>query len=247
MPVNKYVLYCITEQQFVTVWSEKTPISCPNNNNHEISLDSIGITETMNNQTVYIAGKDNGQTNGFYILQGKNTNINTDSIVYDDTIFKVPSCIFGLMFTSTLDQKGDKFDVIVNPDTTIGMITQVVNTGDKNIHVSQTVIEYLKPGMFATLSDDTNKNDLGMILNVNTETSTITTDLATTNSFEINSLINMNLYVVKDYPLEDPWKHEIGYGAFGGKFVPANTIFRLIYHNNNGVAKTFSYSYEITY
>ena len=247
MSINKYVMYCVTEQQFVNVWSQTRPTHCPNDITHVIEDSSIGIVETINNQSVYIAGKSTGNTNGYYIVQGKTTNIDTNSIIYDDTVFKVPSCIFGLIFISTLEQKGDKFDVIINPDTTIGTITQTVNIGDKTIYVSQSVIENIVPGMFVTLNDSTNKNDLGMIISINTEALTITTDLATTNSFESNSTINRNLYIVKDYPIQDPWKHDIGYGTFGGKSVPANTIFRLVYYNNNGVAKTFSYAYEITY
>lgn len=247
MPVNKYVCYCLTEQNFITTWAETAPTVCPNNNNHPIDPNTVGITETMNNQTVYIAGKDSSKTGGYYLLHGKKTNITTDPITIEDTIFKTPSCIFGLMFTSSLEQKGDTFDIIVNPDTAVGTITQVADIGATTLNVSPTVIQYITPGMYISLYDGINKNDCGIVLSVDPDTSTIIIEIALTNSFAVGSGILLNMYVVKNYPIGDPWKHDIGYGTLGGKPVPANTICRLVYNNNSGIAKTFSYSYEFTY
>jgi hypothetical protein len=247
MPVNKYVCYCLTEQNFVTTWSDTAPTVCPNNNTHPIDPNTIGITETMNNQTVYIAGKDSGKTNGYYLIHGKITDITVDPITIADTIFKTPSCIFGLTFISSLNQKGDTLDIIVNPDTAVGIITQAANIGATTLNVSPTVIQYITHGMYVSLYDGVNKNDCGIVLSVDSDNSTITVETALTNNFAIGSDILLNLYVAKNYPIGDPWKYEIGYGTLGGKPVPANTIFRLVYYNNSGVAKTFSYSYEFTY
>jgi hypothetical protein len=40
-------MYCVTEQQFVTLWSQTKPTHCPNGIDHVIQLDNIGLIETV--------------------------------------------------------------------------------------------------------------------------------------------------------------------------------------------------------
>jgi hypothetical protein len=249
MSINKYVCYCVTEQQFVTTWSPTLPTTCPNNNTHIIDQNSIGVLETITNSKVTISGKDIGSTNGYYLMSGKKIDIGPESITINDTIFDIPTIIYGLKFTSTLEQSGDSISIIVNPYTLIGVITQDIAIGTQILYVSESVINNIIIGMNISVRDSTNTNHLGKVLIIDKNTLMLTVEKQSQNNFNYTETdLLLSLYITKDhYIIGENNKNKIGYGTMAGKFVPAGTNFRLLYKNNSGVAKTFAWSWEQCY
>jgi hypothetical protein len=58
--VNRYRVFCETEQTNVYIWSTLPPIVCPNNNTHTINTDSIVIVDNINTKQTELS--DNTQT-----------------------------------------------------------------------------------------------------------------------------------------------------------------------------------------
>ena len=53
--VNKYRLWCETEQAYVYTWGEEEPTLCPNNSAHTIDSSKTAIDATIGNQNVVIS------------------------------------------------------------------------------------------------------------------------------------------------------------------------------------------------
>lgn len=55
MSSRKYRIFCSTEGQFVTVWSNTPPTTCPTNGSHDVnpdSVDEVSIEETYHRTAV---------------------------------------------------------------------------------------------------------------------------------------------------------------------------------------------------
>jgi len=73
--VNKYKIWCVTEDAWVSVWAEEEPINCPNNTSHAIDQNSISVEETLSAQDVNIKSQGlhlKTETHGFRDLTGFN-------------------------------------------------------------------------------------------------------------------------------------------------------------------------------
>ena len=45
--VNKYRVFCDTDEKYVEVWAETEPTTCPENNGHSIDTSKTVIVETL--------------------------------------------------------------------------------------------------------------------------------------------------------------------------------------------------------
>ena len=248
--VKKYNCFCLTEQSYVTVWSDKIPTVCPNNNSHLIDENNIGILDVMNTQSVFIQGKayDQELIQGMYMYHGNIVNIGTALETIQDVEFKVASSVLGLSFMSSECHRGDYMDIIINPDTTIGVITATVNPGDTEIQVDANVLKYLKIGWYIALDNGTTYDNLGMVININVVEGKVTFNKPCQNTYAPwITPVKINIYIVKDYGITEPYRYKVGYGSSAGKDVTAGTVFRMVYHNNSGIAKVLNYQYELNY
>lgn len=248
LTVKKYNCYCLTEQKYVSVWSDTVPTACPNNNAHMIDENNIAILDSMNTQSVYIQGKayDQSKIQGMYMFHGNIMNIGVDKTITQDVLFKIPTTVYGLSFMSSEIHRGDYIDIIINPDTQVGVTTAHVSPGDTVLQVDANTLTYLKRGTYLTLDNGTIQNSLGMVLDVNAAEGTVTVDKAATDTFAPwLTAVKMSIYIVKDFGISEPYRYRVGYGTSAGKDVPENTTFRMVYHNNSGVAKVLNYSYEV--
>lgn len=50
--INKYRIWCVTEETYVYTWAESEPTVCPNNNTHVIDESKTAITETVSQDLV---------------------------------------------------------------------------------------------------------------------------------------------------------------------------------------------------
>lgn len=250
LTIKKYSCYCITEQGSVSAWSESPPTKCPNNDTHIIDENSIGILDIMNTQSVYIQGKSYGNNvQGYYMYQGTKINIDVGLQTSQDVVFPINSTIYGLTFVSSEEHRGDFIDVVANPATPCGVLTAIANVGDTVFQVDTNVLNNIKLGFYVTLNTLNHTSDLGIVLNINAIEGTITVSNPCDYTYSPwTSFFELSVYVVKNYGLNEPGiKHKFGYGGEGNFGVPANTVFRMVYYNNSGIAKTLTYSYEYFY
>lgn len=50
--VNRYRIFCNTENAYVYTWDTSPPTSCPNNNTHTVDLDSVTLIESISEDTI---------------------------------------------------------------------------------------------------------------------------------------------------------------------------------------------------
>ena len=150
----KYRLYCETERQYIEVWKHERPYTCPNDHRHVITdhLTTIVDYKHLDNTTtpaVCIQSKAYPLAQGYYMMEGKKYMIPANQSVYmDDYVVPVPLCVYGFHCCTTAEHQNDEFDVIINPDTTVGVAVSNILINDTRVYVSPTVLEYCKPGFY---------------------------------------------------------------------------------------------------
>lgn len=53
--LNKYRIWCVTEQIFVYIWGDVLPTKCPNNESHEIDSEQIGTVDRLSKNDVNVS------------------------------------------------------------------------------------------------------------------------------------------------------------------------------------------------
>jgi hypothetical protein len=248
MPLNKYICFCNTEQNYVSGWSETALTKCPNDTTHEIITDSVSLIDSIQTPTVYLAGKNIGSTQGMFGMKGFFVDMNTtDPVVTYDEPLPITIAMFGFSIFTDNIHNGDSFDIVVNPGITIGTTLQNISPGDKIIHVSSTVFQFLKFGFSIVINDGVHQDELNTVVAMDPVAETITFATPATHSFSMNSQIMLKFYVVKNYCIGNAGEHKIGYGSMGSKELPAGTLLRLYYRNNNLQQKKLAINYEYNY
>jgi hypothetical protein len=67
--VNRYRIFCKTEQTNVYVWNTLKPTVCPNNNTHLINIDSIVIVDDINTTQSEITNLNSDNTQTLQVIQ----------------------------------------------------------------------------------------------------------------------------------------------------------------------------------
>ena len=240
-----YKLYCVDENKVVTIWSNISPIVCPNNDVHEIELDSVRISEKYNDTIEVIEENGGGYFETSHIAMNIPAGTPGD-ITEHDVTWVMDILLWKTILTPTSDMIGDIITVVGGPETTIGAIGAVVNIGDTVITVNSTVITNMWRGFLVTLDDGVNKDVLGRCTNVDSVNSTITVETGTTYAYSplTPTPVKISVYILKDIYISDTNVIEIGSKGFKGKSVSSGQIIRVYYTNNSGTAKTFRFRPE---
>lgn len=235
--VNNYQLYCITEATMVSSWGETSPTTCPHDTAHTIDLNSIAIIQRVSRTDIIALEPTDGwfQAIGFTMDIPAGTPGDITSL---DKIWPGNLTLWTVtLFTDDINA-GDLLSIIPAPDTVIGALIADVNISDTSMVVSSTVLDIVVRGLNITIYDGVNRNELGMVTVLDSLTNTVSFENPLTNDFFVGAVILFNVRVIKDYEFST-LSHKFKFGAkgFKGKDVPANTIIRFYYTNNDGAAK----------
>lgn len=237
-----YKIWCTTENDYIFTWMTEPPTTCPNNNGHTVDTNSIILIETVSEQAVTIKQPTDGyfmiEHYEFPIPSGTPGDTVTINHVMDDTVL-----LWITGFDGTPESVGDKFDVVVNPDTTIGVVTSTVNVTDTVINVNSTVTANAVRGMYITLDDTVNVQNVGKILAIDAGAGTLTVKIPSDYTFAPGTLVKINFYMAKNIVINSLNTHNAGEKGFSGKVIPAGTHLRMFYTNNDGAAKTFVWKF----
>jgi len=145
---------------------------------------------------------------------------------------------------------GDEFSINISPNTTLGILTSIANTGAVVLNVSSSVVNnnYLSNGMEVLLVNGLQTEYVGRIININKYNLQITIELPLSNSFNMGTLIKINTYMLKKFKIYQT-SSTVKFGEKGivMKKLPKNTIIRVEYKNNDGLAKTLYLDIEYYY
>ena len=95
------------------------------------------------------------------------------------------------------------------------------------------------------IDDGTNVDDLGRVLSINTNY--VYTENAPLNTYNSNSLIKQNIYILKNFEFGNSWNINIGDSKIGGSYLPLDTFVRLIYNNTKASTESLLGSLEYLY
>ncbi len=253
--VNQYRMYCTDEAQYVTAWACSQPSACPHNTAHTLDPEQTCIVDTVSTSSVVIDSKSYAGTQGFYIMEGERISIASGApgvVQSHNVMFDLPTRVYGVQLYVTDSNVGDHLDMALNPDTTVGVLTQAAPTGTTIFAVNETVLQHAVPGFSVSFYDaatDTTHAG-GRILAVSTSGGTLTCSGAVPEAVTLGAgttQVRLTLYVARGIQLPRASTYQIGYGTMGSKPLPAGTTCCIRYSNSNGEAKSLSYAMEYTY
>ena len=176
---------------------------------------------------------------------------NGQAISYSDFIIPYPTSFLTMEYFAKEEQNEDTFTIDVMPDTVIGIITEEAQVGTSVVTVNETALEYAQIGDIASLANEAHSEEVGYILNINKENSTITFSGSVDESFTefAPTMFMITRRLCDEITLEtNGGTVQIGNSKIGGAFIPANTTFRLKYKNGMPmVAKRFHAILEFLY
>lgn len=247
----KYSFTCNDEGVSKQVWREESdpvPTKCPDDTSHVINTTSIRIVERVEENNVKVQ-EETIPTGGHFKALGRKMDIAANETKTKDEVFPFDISAMAIEFTSDSSNQGDELQLVIGPDTIIGTVSNDVTSGDTVINVSQTVIDYVSIGYNINLFDGVNTSDLGRVTAVDKDNLTITAETAVDQSFSsvMPTYVRMSVYTIDDYTIGKPGRWTIGESKIGGSFIPAGTVVRIIYKNNENASKEFISQLEYLY
>jgi hypothetical protein len=253
--LNYWKIFCDTEQIYTygLLDSKEIASNCFNNKDHIISTKPILINEYHNNMVR--VKEEFSETNGnlqldthtFDIPEG----ISGDITIYEE-VYPMPINMISLTLCPTPDNIGDSLVADVGHHTTIGVLTESIDSGITGgvtgFGVSSTVIDYLNVGYLVTITNGVTSSELGRCTMINKQTNKISTEFATTTDFSAGAYVQQTVEMIRklDFP-HSTIPILIGSDKIGCSYVPANVKGRIKYKNNNGQAKKFTFYNEYLY
>jgi hypothetical protein len=145
------------------------------------------------------------------------------------------------------DMLGDELVVHVAPNTLVGAITQPLNVGDTSIYVSPTVIENIKRGYYIGLYQPGDTGiEISQVISVDAANSCLQIHSSDV-SANAGSYVAMCAKLVPYLYFHSLDKIELGKNIPTGQRIAPGISIRVIYKNNNSVAKKVSFFVEYLY
>lgn len=242
-----YKIFCNTENTFVYKWETDTPTTCPNNNTHTIDVDTITVETSVNENEVIINEEIAKKTQGFFKIVDFSFDALPNQISNHDFSYPIRTAVLNIQIATDDNQKDDIMSCVLAPNTTVGVITAELATGNNVLNVSQTVLDNIKVGFNANITNGVNNNDLGLVVEVNKPNGTITVENNTTNTYAIGSFVQMSVYYMDSWVIGRGFVYSFGENKIGASAAEANTILRVIYDNKTGDTKKIRLALEILY
>lgn len=251
--VNYYKIFCITENKWVNSWATEPPTTCPNNTADTIIPNSATIENTISESTINVEETAPG------FFQSTFIELNIPGSIGDSVhniTFPMDVFINQTGILATTDMLNDKLNIIVSPNTPIGAVISQGNIGDNVVTITPATFNtaYIAKGIniILILMDSSGNtiymHDAGRIIGFNKSIYQITIENPLTSVCSIGTLLLMNLYITKNVVLKlAPHEYIFGRKGLAKKVLPANTISKIIYTNNNGLAKTIYLTMEYFY
>lgn len=249
--VLKWKIFCITENKFVEGY---LPVGtdctvCFNNNTHQINPLSISSSEKIKTSQSFINTQEPGETKGnFQVMRKELITSTNSSITKQITLFPYKINILGFNADISPDNIGDRFELVMYPNTPIGVISSALVPGNTVIQLDVFSINYLNCGYYLKLIKNGVTEETSEIVNINLSNSTVTLALGITGTYSVGDYFSFIIYRLKNYKMNVSYNYNTGNYLRAAPF-PANLIAELRYTNNGNITipKNFTYGVEILY
>lgn len=255
--VTNYRIYCETESDWVEGWGASEPTTCYNDTAHTVNANSVQDLQTVSDSLV-IVQEESISTGGNLQLESYTFDVPSSGTTGEITTFGItyPIPVNLLSFTVCPTDKniGDCVSADVGYHTTIGAITENVDMGVSGgitgFGVSQTVMDYLNLGYQVTLTNGVTSCEMGRCIMKDVVNNKISTEFSSITDFSVASptYVQQTVEMVRNlyFPYSTVPLH-LGDDKIGASYIPANTVGRVHYTNNDGMAKKFTFYIEHLY
>jgi hypothetical protein len=245
--VNHWKIFCNTEQNWVEGYLAKNieaPTKCFNNTSHDVNLNSTNLIGTIGEvQEVYVKAEKIPSGSGSFRNEGGAISIQPNETKVIPYIWKKDMNMLNICCTPNDKNIGDKLDLIISPNTIIGVLRETANENDTILKLTTNYLSLLRVGYEVLLNGtivgeaieiDTNDNSVRVCCDLNQ-----VFPIGCPFGFQIKMI--KNLYIANNHPIE------VGRLAVGPSFLPANTLCHVVYTNNDNQSKEFIYNLEYLY
>ena len=238
--INKYRIYCETENQYQYVWNDAPPTTCPVNTAHSVDQTTIAIADSVSDNSVNVI-QQAGTTGGNYGLCSHSFTIPAGATESYTFSFHTNVSISSVHFTTNSSQTGDLVSCLTAPYTPIGSITSNVSVGDTVINVAQSVVQELSLGCMVTLTDGTNTCEMSRAIGIDSVNLKVTCESASTFPFSAatSTTVQMSFPTVTNFEIADPNLISLGENHIGAAFLPASTPIMITYQNKSQTASKY--------
>ncbi len=189
--VDRYRLFCKTENAYQYAWTDCLPTACPNNNTHTIDNSTVSIVDSISSAAVEVVQQTG--TGGNYTCQSFCFDVPANSTVTQQYSWPYPVSISTMHFTSDTTQVGDYILGQIAPHTVLGTLTADLSTTGTVLSVSPSVAQNAVTGTLATVTDGTNTVNLGNFYNID----------AVNNTVSVQNPSQIIVYCRQSYPGHD--------------------------------------------
>lgn len=244
-------VYCTTDAKYEYMWGPTQPTVCPSNpSGHTIDASQTTSVEQRDPNRVQLE-EELVSTQGIYRYRGYKSTIAASTPGTVETIDVSwpdhPITLLNGSFDALANQVGDELSVVVAPQQIIGALT--ADPAGNVLSVSPTVLENMYVGFEVYLYDGVNLDHCGICTNVDKLNATITVKTAPVHTFSAATptYVMMSVYVIESLHIGSPQTYQFARKKNGGKAIPAGVTIRIMYTNNDGLAKDLHYNLEYMY
>jgi hypothetical protein len=245
---------CITDSRYEYTNSDTIPTVCPVDDNHIVgTIKEIGIAETININDINNSVKIQNNVPGNFQYTTINFTVPSGTpgdVTIHDFSWPMTLLLWRTGFLSEITHIGDVVSTIISPDLIIGVLTEDANIGDTELSINPEVFLFPKftNGIELKLDDTSKTEKPGRLIGIDSENSKITIESSLTQNFVSGTMLRLNICTVKDASVRHA-NVSIGIGTkgFSSIEIPANTIVRFEYKNNNGLEKEVYIEMEYNY
>lgn len=249
--VKLWNVYCIQENAVFTTWSVEPPLYCPNNHdNREIDHMRTRCIKFLSEKKMKV---ENNIT-GYFQHNVEELDIpgggGQNEISEHELKWPMDLYLWKMDIMPESSHKNDIIDIIVNPDTIIGTLTENAIIGNTSVNVgNESFGDFMTKGVDISLSDDINKQDLGRVTGFDNVNNTILFENALEYDFSTGTKLLINVHIVKNLILfQDVHTMHVASKGWSVRYVAANTPIIIKYRNNSGNSKklylVLEYNYE---
>lgn len=249
--VKRWQVVCLAENKLVEVFSPDVPTLCPNDHpDRSIDTSRVVLLETIKSQRVEVVDGVPGQFQHTSLRMNVEAGDPGSKSVFEFS-WPMNIQIWRTEFIPGPEHKGDTINVYIDPDRTIGVLTQNANIGDTELYISSSAFGYpgLIRGIEVKLTDGTQVQDVGRLIGYDSATFKMIIEKPLEYNFAaLGTYFQVCLHIVKDaYISQALVPYSIGQKGISAKSLPADIILRIIWTNGSGAAKDVALIIEYNY
>lgn len=165
-----------------------------------LKLDEVNIANVNINDDIYIVYPEDSYTQSLGKVTAKDTNTNI------------------ITFTIALERLVEK-NYYMSRRKKVGYLTTNKQIGDVLININPELIALLQRGLYLTVSDNTNIQELGEIYEINTQTNQVRIQNPLQYNFNMYSYLYITVKTMKNYKISAEQQYVIGNSKIGGSYI----------------------------